>query len=281
MVFNSISNIKKDNKSMGCLSNFHYDIPLKKEAKRLGISERALGAAFINSKIWEKNEFTYSILNDSGRDPTCIHNAVKELMKRTDNAVKFRRLGNGNKNADITITMVSGGGNWSNLGTDSALNKPSMNIDQCQEPIVIHEFCHALGMIHEHQNPKGNPIKWNKPVVYEEYGKFGYSKQTVDINLLSVMDQSNLNGSVFDPNSIMIYDVPAKFTLDGYSVRRNLWMSDLDSLWLKKIYGSGGSSGSTGMPPGLFIDVQRDYTYLIVFVLVVIICILIFLQLKK
>jgi hypothetical protein len=33
---------------------------------------------------------------------------------------------------------------------------------------VIHEFGHALGLIHEHQNPSGG-IQWNKPVVCRYY----------------------------------------------------------------------------------------------------------------
>ena len=30
--------------------------------------------------------------------------------------------------------------------------------------VVLHEFGHALGLIHEHQNPEGG-IEWNEPAV--------------------------------------------------------------------------------------------------------------------
>ena len=31
--------------------------------------------------------------------------------------------------------------------------------------VVLHEFGHALGLIHEHQNPKGGGIEWNRDAV--------------------------------------------------------------------------------------------------------------------
>ena len=50
--------------------------------------------------------------------------------------------------------------------------------------VVLHEFGHALGLIHERQNPSGG-IQWNKPVVYRYYqGPPNFwVPQQVDINL--------------------------------------------------------------------------------------------------
>lgn len=36
-----------------------------------------------------------------------------------------------------------------------------MNFGWVDVPTVIHEMGHMLGMIHEHQNPKGQNIDWN------------------------------------------------------------------------------------------------------------------------
>ncbi len=33
--------------------------------------------------------------------------------------------------------------------------------------VVLHEFGHALGGIHEHQSPASGVIPWDKPKVYE------------------------------------------------------------------------------------------------------------------
>ena len=34
---------------------------------------------------------------------------------------------------------------------------------------IIHEFGHALGMIHEHQNPLNNSLQWNTDKVYQTF----------------------------------------------------------------------------------------------------------------
>ena len=85
--------------------------------------------------------------------------------------------------SDIRISFKIPGAAYSYIGTQNLSipkSQHTMNLgwldDDVQynaEPykntgqVVIHEFCHALGMIHEHQNPKNNPIDWNIPVVIE------------------------------------------------------------------------------------------------------------------
>ena len=64
------------------------------------------------------------------------------------------------------------------VGTDAwaayfPIDRPTMNFGWLRDDtddieysrVVIHEFGHALGAIHEHQNPKGG-IQWNKQAVY-------------------------------------------------------------------------------------------------------------------
>ena len=268
-VYNKEDNMKRNNMRSNekdeyslCLADFKYPLPGQNEANRLGVDYKKLQAAFQSSVLWKKTHFTYSILDNFGRDTRCIDNAVKVLQKTVDDAITFKKLPNGDKSADITITMAPGGGNWSHLGTNSLSYKPSMNIGQCVESIVIHEFCHALGMIHEHQNPRGNPIKWNKPVVYETMGKHGFDKSMVDVNLFNRMSTEHINGSDFDSSSIMIYDIPPQFTTDGFSVRRNLWLSDLDKKWIKQIY-------KLGKPlPGLSPDIGDNKTIVVVIIII-------------
>jgi hypothetical protein len=62
---------------------------------------------------------------------------------------------------------------------------------------VLHEFGHALGLIHEHQNPVGG-IQWNKPAVYADLGgppNF-WGKATVDNNMFATYAKDQINGSV-------------------------------------------------------------------------------------
>ena len=82
--------------------------------------------------------------------------------------------------AEIRIAFLEGDGSWSFLGTecrDIPANEATMNYgwlttdspDDELQRVVLHEFGHALGLIHEHQNPKGG-IDWNVPAVLADLG---------------------------------------------------------------------------------------------------------------
>ncbi len=66
-------------------------------------------------------------------------------------------------NSEIRISFLQPG-SWSYMGTDALLippNQPTMNYgwltpttgDEEYSRVVLHEFGHAIGCIHEHQNP--------------------------------------------------------------------------------------------------------------------------------
>eukprot|EP00027_Filamoeba_sp_ATCC50430_P012802 CAMPEP_0168564558 /NCGR_PEP_ID=MMETSP0413-20121227/13316_1 /TAXON_ID=136452 /ORGANISM="Filamoeba nolandi, Strain NC-AS-23-1" /LENGTH=244 /DNA_ID=CAMNT_0008596251 /DNA_START=12 /DNA_END=743 /DNA_ORIENTATION=+ len=69
---------------------------------------------------------------------------------------------------------------------------------------VLHEFGHALGLVHEHQSPS-KPIPWNDPAVYQYYAQFGWNWQKVKSNVLAPLKDTNY--SAFDPKSIMLYPI--------------------------------------------------------------------------
>ena len=61
-------------------------------------------------------------------------------------------------NADIRITYDDNDGAWSYIGTDCKgipLNEPTMNLGFLDDGTAAHEFGHAIGLAHEHQNPAG------------------------------------------------------------------------------------------------------------------------------
>src|SRR5438128_1710060 len=78
-----------------------------------------------------------------------------------------------------------------NLGIPKS--RPTMNFgwlrddteDAEYERVVVHEFGHALGAIHEHQNPKGG-IEWNLPAVYAYFAgpPNHWSKEETDLNVV-------------------------------------------------------------------------------------------------
>ena len=101
--------------------------------------------------------------------------------------------------------------------------------------VILHEFGHTLGLLHEHMNPLSN-IRWNKPVVYAYYMQYdGWDKAMVDKQVFDRYSVSMTNKS-YDPKSIMHYPIPANFTLDGYSVGENDDLSDNDKKLVTELY---------------------------------------------
>lgn len=146
---------------------------------------------------------------------------------------------------DITISFDERSGSWSYIGVQSKKYRPSMNFgwlttatrDQEYERVVLHEFGHALGLIHEHQNPNGNPIKWNVKKTYQYYMHTqGWTEEDVDVNIFEKYKSTQLLSTTFDPLSIMLYEVPAALTLDRYSTKLNSTLSEKDKLLIKTIY---------------------------------------------
>ena len=73
-------------------------------------------------------------------------------------------------NAEIRIKFDPNDGAWSYVGTDSRsipVNEPTMNLGFLDGGTAAHEFGHAIGLAHEHQNPAGG-IQWNEEVVIRE-----------------------------------------------------------------------------------------------------------------
>ena len=150
--------------------------------------------------------------------------------------------------ADIRIDFNDMGGAWSLLGTECLTvqdkNEPTMNFGWFDVATVLHEFCHALGMIHEHQNPKGKKILWDKPRV-REWAKStqGWNAETTETNIIERYNLDEINGSTFDSKSIMLYFFPGNVVLDpntqqccGSGTNQNLMFSPYDVLYLNYNY---------------------------------------------
>lgn len=80
----------------------------------------------------------------------------------------------------------------------------------------IHEFGHALGMLHEHQNDLYNsdPIVLNVPDVDAYYNCIGMGDSGASTNVLDTYSCTpgqtcNYQGTKFDPLSIMLYYLPS------------------------------------------------------------------------
>ena len=160
--------------------------------------------------------------------------------------LRLRFIKNGD--ADIRIGFVQGDGSWSYLGTYCRTidkTSPTMNYgwltpassDDELRRVVLHEFGHALGLIHEHQNPD-QPIQWNKPAVRRDLGgpPNNWDDATIESNMFKKYAPGELIGTELDPTSIMMYPIPKAWTLNGFSADLNKDLSPKDRQLICEAY---------------------------------------------
>jgi hypothetical protein len=143
--------------------------------------------------------------------------------------------------SDVRISFNRNSGCWSLLGTDAMdekdLSKSTMNFAWFDVSTVMHEFGHMLGMIHEHQNPKGKGIQWNEKAVFKWAGETQqWDAEKTQKNILDKYNKKDINGSDFDPLSIMLYFFPANLTLNNKGTYQNLRLSGKDVEFITKNY---------------------------------------------
>lgn len=163
-------------------------------------------------------------------------------------------------------------GSWSLVGTDCLQSKNNtMNFAWLDAATIMHEFGHLLGMIHEHQNPRGNTIDWNVQAV-DEWAKQtqGWDKETTYKNIIQKYNISQINGSSYDPKSIMLYYFPAKLTLNHHGTQMNLRLSQTDIEYISKMY-PGGTVSSHSFYVGLYGGRTKIWLYLLIIAVVIII----------
>jgi hypothetical protein len=154
--------------------------------------------------------------------------------------------------AVIRIQFNEMGGCSSQIGSQAKkiedTNIATMQFSWFDVGTVLHEFGHALGLIHEHQNPKGKNIDWNKPALYAWGEKIGWDRDKVDEQIIQRMDINSVNGSDYDPKSIMLYFYPPEVTKDNKGTSQNLVLSDTDKKTINDQYGKHGGNTAQASP---------------------------------
>ena len=204
-------------------------------------------AASVSSKLWSPGRtITVCFLEGLPEIQNKVEYYAHQWEQHANIVFKFVNT----KDADIRISFQNKG-SWSAVGTDALVkeffpkDKPTMNygwlrLDSPESEysrVVLHEFGHALGMIHEHSSPV-NGINWNKEAVYEYYSGAPnhWDRAKIDHNILTRYSSTQTQFTKFDPKSIMLYHFPTELTLDKQVFQLNNTLSETDKEFISARY---------------------------------------------
>jgi hypothetical protein len=226
-----------------------------------GHGPRRTRAAFEIMKLWENGRKLRCKFIDGQSDVQAKVEAIAKEWEQFAN-LKLQFITSGA--AEIRISFLEKGFSWSTMGTDALTVgaseatmmygwlEPNTPLREYQR-VVRHEFGHAIGLIHEHQNPAAQgQIPWDKPKVYAHYARQGWDKQDTDFNIFDVYAEDSTNHTSFDRDSIMQYAVPDELTVGSFAIGWNTELSPVDKEWTKKQYPKGAPAVTpltVGGPP--------------------------------
>ena len=177
---------------------------------------------------------------------------VKAHCKAWEKAANVRIRFVGKDPAEVRISFYADEGSWSAVGRD-ALNaayfpphQPTMNFGWVRDDsdpvedraVILHEFGHALGCVHEHQAPTFDR-KWNEAAVMKYFqGPPNYwDAGAIRENVLKKYSPKGMQSTAYDPKSIMLYAFDAELFSDGKGpTNENTDLSPTDRSMIKRMY---------------------------------------------
>ncbi len=235
-------------------------------ARRPGLDPAAIErfGALLTGKRW-RNGRRLLIRHLDG--DAAIHAKVERYAKVWEQFANLKLDFGEYHESQIRISYRLDDQSWSYVGTDAlsvSQDEHTMHFgwlkpeteDSEVERVVVHEFGHALGLIHEHQHPE-HKINWDKEAVYDYYcNTLKWTRAQVDHNLFAAQAARETQFSQYDAASIMHYPVPPQFTLDRKAVGWNKKPSEADKTFIAKIYPKAQPAMS--MPPPSAVHIAAD-----------------------
>lgn len=211
-------------------------------------------------KMWDPGQKIPVYLEPTGSTPELRMKVINFAREWEEHAnIKFEIVEK-REAALIRVGFEKGQGHFSMIGRNVYWAAPfpfinTMNFDNVDtypdahlKAVVLHEFGHALGFVHEHQSPAAG-INWDKQKVYAYFAlpPNEWPKEKVDVNIFYKYSKTITNYSAYDKHSIMHYHIPPYLTTDGTSAPQNLELSATDKMYSRLLYPfrpfPGNSSG--------------------------------------
>ncbi|KAK7018748.1 hypothetical protein VNI00_018273 [Paramarasmius palmivorus] len=227
------------------------------------------GSTVMSKKLWviPKDKalvLKYYFMGGTNNQQTAVTNTIVTWKQYAN--VNFDKTSDIDS-SNIRISFVPGNGSWSAIGIDAEsfykeekdkedptgkktkkVYTTTMNLGWLADAnppsvedasTILHEFGHALGMMHEHQSPaRGERIHLKQLEVYKYYRPLlNYDDKLVKSQVIDTYDLAVIsNYSQLDLKSIMMYFMPGSLNEEGIDIPVNLTLSQLDQAFITLNY---------------------------------------------
>ncbi|WP_149275690.1 M12 family metallopeptidase [Pareuzebyella sediminis] len=235
-----------------------FDIPMGplRMGAILMMAKKWVNGTKLKYAFFEGDSFYTQVTKENGQQSkifwkgtTAEKNAVRKAFKKWKNqdiGLEFEETED-RLEAIIRIGFAKGEGSWSYVGRDAwdiPKGQRTMNFGWDiieDQDTILHEIGHAMGFPHEHQNPKAG-IVWDEEAVYNALaGPPNYwSRDKTFHNIIRKISPDEVQGSSWDPNSIMHYPFGANMIISPPEYKNGLspedGLSQRDVTWVKQFY---------------------------------------------
>ncbi|WP_438309952.1 M12 family metallopeptidase [Streptomyces sp. HUAS TT3] len=206
------------------------------------------GAKWVNGTVLH-----YCFLNEPGAalDATQLDEIRRAFQEWKDVGIglEFREVTRLSE-AEVRISLRRGDGSWSYVGRDVLGIPPpqptmrfgwSLTDTPHGKATARHEIGHTLGFAHEHQNPFAG-IEWDEEKVYRSLGgpPNNWSREKTFHNILRKLSTNEVEGSTWDPLSVMEYPFPAGLIIRPEQYRTGIpdpvRISEQDKTYVRRWY---------------------------------------------
>jgi hypothetical protein len=227
--------------------------PVTEPILRPDLSPDRLSAIILSRTKWVNGTvLRFCLLNESdGASAEQLDEVRKAFQDWKDIGIglEFREVDRPSE-SEIRIGFRQGDGSWSYVGRDAlgiSTRERTMNFgwdltSPHGKATARHEIGHALGFAHEHQNPFAG-IEWDDEKVYVTLASppNNWPREQTFHNILRKLSISEVEGSDWDPESIMEYPFPPGLILRPEKYHREgipdpLLISEKDRTYIKRWY---------------------------------------------